>query len=94
MKIVFGVFHTIGLFARDFLKKRNSTLENPIINQNVPISTPSPVQQKPTPNRETRVEKEGHMIKRHFAYAVKCKCCGAVYDDRLTECPKCGENIE
>src|SRR5665647_1165282 len=79
MAIGFGVFGTIGFFARNFLNKRNSTLEKPIINQNAPISTPSPVQPKPTFNRESRIERQVHIVKRSLRYAVKCKYCGAIY---------------
>jgi hypothetical protein len=91
MAIGFGVFGTIGFFARDFWKKRNSTLEKPIINQNAPISTPLPVKPKPPCNRESRMERQVHIVKRYFRYAVKCKYCGAIYNGQLTECPKCSK---
>ena len=89
MAIAFGAIGTIGLLASDFLKKRNSNLEKPVINLNSPISTLSLVQPKLTSNRESRVERKVHIVKRYFRYAVKCKYCGAVYHSRLTECPKC-----
>lgn len=89
MAIAFGVFGTIGLLARDFLKKKNSTIEKSVINQNSPISTLSQIQPKPMFNMGSRVERKVRTVKLYFRYAVKCKYCGSIYHGRLAECPKC-----
>jgi hypothetical protein len=45
---------------------------------------------KPEVKKESKVEKEVHIVERYFSYSIKCPYCGTVYDDKLMQCPKCG----
>ena len=44
----------------------------------------------PEIKKESKIEKEVHIIERYYRYSIKCPYCETVYDDKLAQCPKCG----
>jgi hypothetical protein len=90
--VLAGIMETIAIRMEKKAKKVQ-LISQPINNIETPLPPPPPKISKPEMSelkKSSMVEKEVHIIEKYYRYSVTCPYCQSVYDDRFTQCPKCG----
>jgi hypothetical protein len=89
--VLAGIMEAIDVRREKNTRKIGLTSQ-PINSIEIPLPPPPPNTSKPEneSKKTSTVEKEVHIIEKYYRYSVTCPYCQSVYDDRFTQCPKCG----
>jgi hypothetical protein len=66
------------------------TIKEPVIVLGSADKLSKPAQSAPKSKIESKLEKEVHIVERYYSYLITSANCGNVFNDKLTQCPKCG----